>query len=86
MVVVGIKANKNNFIHVYPNPTTNNIQFNLEKNAEVKLMDAFGRLVFTSTLEVGMQKIDLSDFDNGMYVLSVSNEENNFTAKIVLQK
>ncbi len=86
VVVVGINSNKNKFIHVYPNPTTNTIQFNIEKNAEVKLMDAFGRLLFTSTLEAGKQKINLSDFENGIYVLNVSNEENNFTAKIVLQK
>jgi hypothetical protein len=84
VIVLGINSKTQQFINVYPNPTANVIQFTLEKVSEVNLMDAFGRLVFTGTLEAGMQKINLSDFDNGLYVLSIKNEEGYSTAKILV--
>jgi Secretion system C-terminal sorting domain/The GLUG motif len=87
VVVVGVNSisKTQQSIHVYPNPTANVIQFTLEKVSEVNLMDAFGRLVFTGILEAGVQKIDLSDFDNGLYVLSIKDEEGYSTAKILVK-
>ncbi len=86
VVVLGVDKIKINEINVYPNPTSSQINFSLTQTSEIKLIDALGRVVYTSTLEAGDQKINVSDFENGMYLLSVQNKEVIYTAKIVLQK
>lgn len=85
IVVSGVSSEQLKAIQVYPNPTSNKIYFELKNNAEVILMDLTGRIVYQSKIDKGNQSIDLTEFENGMYVLNVVSDEGIYASKILKQ-
>lgn len=96
---VGIKnfnENKNyNLLKVYPNPfnPSTNIEFNLTNNSNVKieLFNINGKLLQSinlGNLNAGKYnyKLDLSQFQTGVYFLKLSTNYNKYQEKIVLIK
>lgn len=63
-----------------PNPTQGKITFT-EKVDGVKVFDLSGRLVKTAS--VNTTEVDLSDLQNGVYILQVSQNQKVVTAKVV---
>ena len=63
------EVNSNNDMLIFPNPTSGTIEINIpvDKQFEKILCDQMGRIVL-KTIE---NKIDLSDFKNGIYFLTV---------------
>jgi len=64
---------------VYPNPTTNYIQFdNIEKNIKsIKIIDNKGSILAAHSKSSGLQnKIDVSDYSNGIYYIIFESEKN----------
>ncbi len=74
-------------IEVYPNPTSGLITISNETNidVDVELLDVFGRKLNSYT---GTNTIDMSDYSNGMYLLSIRNQEIETlkTIKLVIEK
>ncbi len=68
------------FISFSPNPTQGAITFT-EKVDEVKVFDLSGRLVKLKS--INSTEVDLSDLQNGVYMLQVSQNNKLFTAKLV---
>jgi len=64
-----------NSVKVYPNPSTGIINLHDGKNTEfeVSAYDASGKLVLKTKTATG---IDLSSFDNGMYLLKITSAAN----------
>lgn len=89
--VTGINesAAQNPEIVVYPNPTNGvfNVDFN---NANtIRVMNTLGTLVYEekiNDLTPGTKSIDLSNFANGIYMITVSNENGTSNHKIILNK
>jgi hypothetical protein len=81
-----------NDIDLHPNPTTGtlNIDFKQLKveNAEVKVLDINGRVVYSTTLSsaTGAETIDLSALENGVYLINIVSEEITFNEKIIISK
>jgi len=79
---------------VYPNPSTGIFTINLVNlsNPEVgvAIYDVFGRRVLDTVVEIpqgsGQHTLDLSAFDDGMYILKVSDGLKSFTQNIVLSR
>ncbi len=67
---------------VYPNPTQSQVSVvGLTQNQKIQLFDLSGRLL----LESNENSIDLTQFDNGMYILNVVDQSGkiNHTQKII---
>lgn len=68
-------SNQDDFV-VFPNPARNQLNLtmsNLEEPVQMKIYNAFGHLVKTIPQQIlnGHTSIDLTDFENGLYLLSV---------------
>jgi hypothetical protein len=71
-------------IQVYPNPTTNYIHLNLPKKViSLSLYNTFGIAVWSSTNLV--EKIDMSTYASGAYVLRITTDTTTYFAKVIKQ-
>lgn len=75
-------------ISFYPNPTTGilNIEFkNGIGNTWIRITNVTGREVYAEYLKnfTGIKTLDLSGIDEGIYIISVQNENKNLTNKII---
>jgi hypothetical protein len=85
---VGIEdAMSSAIVSVYPNPTQNSItlQITSDKNYDVTVMDYTGKVVSQLSHVVNGQKLDLSDYANGLYILQLQNGEETITKRIIKQ-
>lgn len=78
----------NSSVVAYPNPTSGVITLNITDNTQgtvVNIYNVAGSLVSTSTYNgnVVNEKIDLSSFDNGIYMMIINSNNNVITKKIV---
>jgi len=80
---------KDNIIS-YPNPASDflNIKSKSGNKSQAQLYDISGRLVATEELVYGVAKIDLTRFENGLYICKVTDENNNvvYTEKVTVSK
>jgi len=74
----------------YPNPASDflNIKSKSGNKSQAQLYDISGRLVATEELVYGVAKIDLTRFENGLYICKVTDENNNvvYTEKVTVSK
>ncbi len=74
---------ENNMLSVYPNPATDNIIINSElknKNANLKIINALGQIVFNSTFDIqhsipDSYRVDISFLPNGLYHLVLEDDQ-----------
>lgn len=80
--VTGINENSLNNIAIYPNPTSGTIAIEASNfvgtNYEVQVFDAVGKLIVK---EKNASMIDLSSFENGIYIIKLTNENSGFVSK-----
>ena len=56
-------------IRVFPNPASNLLQIECTENGNYSLYDISGKLMMSMVLETGLQTLDLSTLNDGMYFL-----------------
>jgi hypothetical protein len=59
------------WFHVYPNPTSGLLHFDLEKDSRFTLTDLTGRQVISGRAPSGRNTLDVSPLNDGMYVLTL---------------
>jgi hypothetical protein len=76
-----------NLISIYPNPANNYLFINLfeKQSVQISIFDNNGRLIISQTINQNTT-IDLSNFANGLYFISASNNEFQKTSKLVVEK
>jgi hypothetical protein len=83
----GISSLTENSFAVYPNPCSTVLNCSLEKMsgpANVKLFNALGEMVFEKQSVSGNLQLDLSVYEEGIYILNISNARSSQTKKIVV--
>jgi hypothetical protein len=90
-VITGIEEiNATSVISVYPNPSKGKfmVVFDAGKNtdAQIKIHDMMGKLVQEIKNPNGKNEIDLSDFPDGVYILTISTGKEQVKKEIVLKK
>lgn len=71
---IGQDENVLSELKVYPNPARNEVRFGgLTQAADYRLMDTYGRLLQTGTVEAG-EKLNLPNLSQGVYLLDVLSE------------
>ncbi|MGB1041654.1 MAG: T9SS type A sorting domain-containing protein, partial [Flavobacteriales bacterium] len=80
-------------INIYPNPATDFVTVdilsqNIEEDVTIKMFDAIGKLVYSQEVSSTNNKVtfDVSQFENGVYTVTVSNEFFLTTKKVVVSK
>lgn len=82
-----------NKIEIYPNPASQNVNINIQshKNANIQLriFDAGGKEMFTDDIKITkgeiLQKIDVSNFAKGMYIIQLTGEDGIVTDKFMVE-
>lgn len=75
-------------IKVYPNPTSGYvfIESNIADISQIKILNILGQtLIEQKNLSGETNKIDLSSFENGMYILSIKTTDNKITTTRILK-
>ena len=84
---VGISSLSVNDISIYPNPTNGLINFDFADNHIKKLTvsDVTGKQIYTASNDQINQsnQVDLSNLENGIYVIVIQTDEGIFRSKIV---
>jgi len=77
---------------IYPNPARNvlNIEFpgNLQGNYTIKLIALSGKTVYSDRCNVSqgrVKQLPLADIPSGIYMVEISNENENVSAKIIIE-
>lgn len=76
-----------NKINVYPNPSKGifNITMDFEGDKTVTLTSLTGQVIRAYQVKDNQLKIDESDLASGLYMLTISNENNSVTRKIIVE-
>lgn len=84
---VGIEENEIISTSIYPNPTTDkiNIQLNDLTNVNAELIDITGKVVMTQILN-NNSEINVGEISRGIYTLRLTHEKNVQTVQVVLTK
>lgn len=76
---VGISEVLGSELSIYPNPTTGKVSIDVENFTSAEVMDITGRTVMTSNEST----IDMSNLNNGVYMIRVNTANGSATQKIV---
>lgn len=70
----------------YPNPTNGKLRIKVENNilTNLQVSDIFGRLLLEKRIEQPNFMIDLKDFSDGIYLVSISGKKEKVTRKIII--
>ncbi len=81
---LGLETNELATVSVYPNPTDGKlILANVSGNTAFNVVSVSGQVVLNGTVSATANTIDLSSFENGIYVLQLTQEQGLQTIRIV---
>ncbi len=77
--------NTNDIFKIYPNPTSNfiNIETDNNTNYSIEILDITGKLVY-STKTASNKKIKLNNFNSGIYLLRIKDNDNIISSKKII--
>ena len=82
----GIKnIEPNNPLGIYPNPATNELNITLQgaTNCVYTIMDMMGKQIQTGTIGQSKSSIDISELNNGMYYLFITDKDRTSNHKFI---
>ena len=78
--------NSKSKLELFPNPSMGKVELrNSQTIKRAEIFDNVGRLV-KIIKEIHNNQIDLSEFNDGLYLLKVESQEGNLTKKLIIQK
>jgi len=91
---VGIEDMAVSNLSVYPNPTKDIIQININantvQNAQINISNIIGQNIYTKNTQLASGTnnlyIDLSAYNNGIYIVKVITKNNSLSKKVILNK
>ena len=84
-VINQVNLNSEEFLHsknnisVYPNPTNSDLYIESDKNEIIQIFNIEGKLIKSITLKKGLNKIEISSFIDGVYLI----KSKDYTRKII---
>ncbi len=90
-LLTGINEKNSSAVAVYPNPSANGMftadLSNVSENSNIIVYDIIGNVVLSKDASANStQLIDLSTFANGSYFMSIKNDKEVITKKIIINK
>lgn len=83
-VIVGVGENgQSEYVAVYPNPASTTLRINSNGDVtNVRLVNTIGQVVYSNTSD---NAIDISNFDKGVYFITVETVNGSTTQKVLIQ-
>ncbi|WP_310556177.1 T9SS type A sorting domain-containing protein, partial [Flavobacterium sp.] len=76
----------NSKLSIYPNPSRDVFFINSDSRGSLVVYDLIGKIIKTENIDLGTSKLDLSNYPNGIYLMKVTNENNQTkTIKLIKQ-
>jgi hypothetical protein len=74
-----------NFVSLAPNPVSDKLKINIAKGkiSTIKLWSVNGKLYDTYTLNNQQFELDMSNFENGLYLLQIQTDTESFVKKVI---
>ena len=84
---VNVSELEKNIFNIFPNPTNGifTIELDIAKKYDLNIHNVLGQSVYSRTTNSTNTKIDLSNFDKGIYTVELKDKNNIYTEKIVLE-
>jgi len=87
--IIPVAASASNVI-VYPNPAVDAITINISNaqndNKQLIIYNVMGKVVHSELLKQNIQKINISEFNNGVYLLEINSEKWSVKQKLIIQR
>ena len=84
---LAVSENKKSSFEIYPNPAKNLVNINnIGKNANIKITDASGKLIYTAIPQNSKESIDTSRFANGVYFIHIQTNGITMTQKLIIHQ
>lgn len=87
--VLSIQNTEQIHFALYPNPVTDNLQIVLQSNAKnytYEIYSVLGAKIKSKKLNNNFNKIDISDFNSGIYLLKIINNSGDYIVKQFVKK
>ncbi|MBC7411995.1 MAG: T9SS type A sorting domain-containing protein [Bacteroidia bacterium] len=81
--------NETNSVKIYPNPTIGVFNVSYPKANTIKVINTLGEIIITEEINqqvAGVKSIDLTNYANGIYVISVVSNEGTINNNVTLTK
>ncbi|CCG52403.1 Protein of unknown function precursor; putative adhesin [Flavobacterium indicum GPTSA100-9 = DSM 17447] len=77
-------VNNSSELKIYPNPSNGYFTIETEEELSITVYDLIGKLIYTNKAKIGINQIDLNNFENGIYILNhIDNIGNNNSIKLI---
>jgi hypothetical protein len=73
-------------LSVYPNPSSNVFSINSETRGNIVVYDLIGKIIKSETIDLGITKLDLSNYPSGIYLMKVTNDSNQTKTMKLIKK
>ncbi|KIM09722.1 MAG: hypothetical protein KU29_00220 [Sulfurovum sp. FS06-10] len=67
----------NTTVTIYPNPSNGIFNVEAQETSTIEVYDLIGKLILNQKLAVGTNSFDISNFNTGIYLLKVTNDNGN---------
>ncbi len=74
---------KVNNVNVYPNPSTGIFNISIQEDANITVNDILGKVIYSNIVKAGNNTIDISNYQSGIYLLNISNENGSVNKKLI---
>ena len=72
-------------INVFPNPASDLLNIEIAENSNYIITDASGKIVYNGVATIN-EKIDVSQFDNGVYFVKTLSNDNVLVQRFIVSK
>ncbi|MDG1477902.1 MAG: T9SS type A sorting domain-containing protein [Vicingaceae bacterium] len=87
IATVGLdELSSNTTVRAYPNPMNEQVTIELQKvvaNTQVTIVNVEGKVVYNDVVNTGKISVDGSTWNNGIYIVKITNEEYTKTLKLI---
>ncbi|ANQ51550.2 T9SS type A sorting domain-containing protein [Flammeovirga sp. MY04] len=80
-----IQDQKKVVLRYFPNPTSGVVTLELNERTEVIILSSMGQVLKSNVLGAGVQKVDLTPYHTGMYIIQLKNSSATTSLKILRQ-
>ena len=74
-----------NMLTLYPNPVTETLHIKINRKSNYSIFDIYGKLVKTGEVKQGENKLDVMNYQTGIYFLQIKNDLGYITKKVIME-
>jgi hypothetical protein len=82
---LGVDDSNLSTISIYPNPSNGELNITTDTNLQVIIYDLLGKEVYSSEVN-NSETLDISNLNNGVYMVKLSNGNSSTTKKLIVSK